>query len=115
MIYGKIMPSNCSVILLVVVVFAVSDGLCLISKQLSEIDNLVQNLFIAENNVPGAGVTIVENFGEAIFAKGYGSADVKNNVAASSSTKFCIASITKVKELATHPHAIAIKVDFLFL
>ncbi|KAJ6636545.1 Protein flp [Pseudolycoriella hygida] len=69
------------------------DGLT--SKQRQDIDALVRDVFMAENNIPGVGVTIVENAGSTIFAEGYGFADLERNVTADGNTRFCIASITK--------------------
>lgn len=77
-------------------VLAVNICSCLTANQTLEIDTLVENVFMAENGIPGAGVTIVENFGNSTFAKGYGFADLERNITANENTKFCIASITKV-------------------
>lgn len=69
---------------------------CLTSEQELEIDKLVQDVFMAQNRIPGVGVTIVENYGNSVYAKGYGHADLERNITANENTKFCIASITKV-------------------
>lgn len=81
-------------LLIGVLVVTVCD--CLTSEQQLEIDTLVQDVFMAENRIPGVGVTIVENFGYSVYTKGYGFADLERNITANENTKFCIASITKV-------------------
>lgn len=77
-------------------IFAVTTCDGLTSSQSLEIDTLVRDVFMAENSIPGVGVTIVEKFGNSVFAKGFGFADLERNITANENTKFCIASITKV-------------------
>lgn len=90
------MASKQTILGLVAVLFVVSTCNGLTSKQSLEIDTVVRDVFMAENNIPGVGITVVENFGNSTFARGYGFADLERNVTANESTKFCIASISKV-------------------
>lgn len=94
---NEAMISKQTVFTLLVGVLAIkfSDGLSF--EQESEIDSLVRDVFMAESDIPGAAVTIVENFGESVFSRGYGYSDIDRNISADANTKFCIASITKVK------------------
>lgn len=82
--------------LLIGVIFIVNICDCLTPSHESEIETLIRERFMARNNIPGVGVTIVENFGSSVFARGYGFADLERNSTANENTKFCIASITKV-------------------
>lgn len=68
----------------------------LTSEQIIELDVLVRDVFMAQNKIPGVGVTIVENSGNLVFAKGYGFSDLESNITVNENTKFCIASISKV-------------------
>lgn len=90
------MVSKRTFVTLLVGVLTIRFGDCLTSEQELEIDSLVRDVFMAESEIPGVGVTIVENFGESIFSRGYGYSDKERNVTANENTKFCIASITKV-------------------
>ncbi|XP_037039464.1 uncharacterized protein LOC119076674 [Bradysia coprophila] len=89
------MISKGTVLRLLVGVLAITFSHCLSSEQELEIDSLVRDVFMAESDIPGVGVTIVENFGESTFSKGYGHSDIDRNITADENTKFCIASITK--------------------
>lgn len=98
------MVSNRTFLTLLVGVLAIKFSDCVTSEQELEIDSLVRDVFMAESDIPGVGVTIVENFGESVFTKGYGFSDVDRNITADENTKFCIASITKVKSTHLHFH-----------
>lgn len=74
----------------------------LTSEQIIAVDTLVRDVFMAQNAIPGVGITIVENSGNSVFAKGYGYANIENNITASENTKFCIASVTKVHRIIIH-------------
>lgn len=93
------MLSKCNTLSLLIGVFAVQLCHGLTSEQTNEIDTLVQDVFMAQNRIPGVGVTIVEDSGSSVFAKGYGREDIERNITATENTKFCIASITKVSNI----------------
>jgi CubicO group peptidase (beta-lactamase class C family) len=61
-----------------------------------EIDQLDKNMaaWLKEFNIPGAALAIIEN-GEVVLEKGYGFADLQNQVKVNSKTGFNIASISK--------------------
>lgn len=90
------MISKCTLLILLVGVLAIKCGDCLTEEQVTEIDSLVRDVFMAEKEIPGVGVAVVENFGETTFSRGYGFSNLDGNITADENTKFCIASITKV-------------------
>jgi serine beta-lactamase-like protein LACTB, mitochondrial len=61
--------------------------------QSGAMDRLV-NSHIAEHHVPGLSVAVIDH-GRVILARGYGLADVENNVPASADTVYRIASLSK--------------------
>lgn len=72
------------------------------SAQETQIDTLVQDVFMSESSIPGVSLTVVQNSGKSVFARGYGYADVARNLTADGNTKFLIASITKVSLTYMH-------------
>lgn len=63
------------------------------AEYLSELDEKIP-AWLEEFIVPGAAIALIDN-GEVILQKGYGLADVKNNVAVNGTTGFNIGSISK--------------------
>lgn len=59
------------------------------------IDELIQNVYIPENNSPAFGLTIVRN-GGVYYSTAYGRRDVENALPANNDTLFFIGSISKV-------------------
>lgn len=66
-------------------------------EQQLAVDSTAENDFMAFNRIPGVGLTIVENNGASVYAKGYGYQNWEEGVQTTNSTQFCIASISKVR------------------
>lgn len=60
------------------------------------IDNMVENVFMRNNRVPGLGMAVVQN-GTVLMAKGYGMKNITADLAFDANTLFGIGSITKVQ------------------
>lgn len=60
------------------------------------IDNMVENVFMRNNRVPGLGMAVVRN-GTVLMAKGYGMKNITADLAFDPNTLFGIGSITKVQ------------------
>lgn len=60
------------------------------------IDNIVENIFMENNRIPGLGVSVVRN-GTVLMSKGYGMKNISAGLASDGNTLFAIGSITKVK------------------
>ncbi len=60
------------------------------------VDSKMDNIFKAYNNphLPGAAVMVIKN-GKVVFSKGYGLANVEENIPVTDSTNFRLASVTK--------------------
>lgn len=58
------------------------------------LDLFVDSLLMRYNNAPGAAVGLFHD-GEIVFSKGYGKADLENNISITDSTNFRLASVTK--------------------
>jgi CubicO group peptidase (beta-lactamase class C family) len=65
----------------------------LTSSQTKAVDELVMS-YTSEHHVPGLSIAIVQQ-GRVVMTKGYGFADIENNVAATADTVFRIASLSK--------------------
>lgn len=60
-----------------------------------DIDNLVENLFMRNNRIPGLGVSVVRN-GTVLMSKGYGMKNIAAGLPSDENTLFAIGSLTKV-------------------
>lgn len=61
------------------------------------IDYIVEDLFMATHQIPGVGVSVVQN-GTVLMSKGYGMRNISAGQAADGDTLFSIGSISKVRE-----------------
>jgi CubicO group peptidase (beta-lactamase class C family) len=68
----------------------------LTAEQEVEIERIVKEDFMTPNQIPGVGLTIVQENESSYLATGYGLMDVENGVNASGQTQFGIASVSKV-------------------
>lgn len=68
-------------------------ALSITSEDLQKLDNFV-NSVIKCRKVPAMNLVLIKD-GIQIHSRGYGLADVKNNVNATIKTRFCIGSLTK--------------------
>lgn len=60
------------------------------------IDDMVENVFMRNNRVPGLGMAVVRN-GTVLMAKGYGMKNISADLAFDANTLLGIGSITKVQ------------------
>lgn len=64
------------------------------AKTLSELESSIQRV-LTKTNTAGAGVVLVSG-NETIFLKGFGKADIKNNIDVNENTMFRLGSVSKV-------------------
>lgn len=62
------------------------------------IDDLVENIFMENNRIPGLGISVVRN-GTVLMSKGYGMKNISAGLSADGNTLFAIGSLTKVKNI----------------
>lgn len=76
-------------------------GLCIASDAAFDaetellIDHLVEDVFMANNRIPGVGLSVVQN-GTVLMSKGYGMRNISAGLESNENTLFAIGSITKV-------------------
>ncbi|KAL4230393.1 hypothetical protein ACF0H5_010775 [Mactra antiquata] len=80
-------------VFILMTIFGVGDSLAHVDSEIKELDKFIKRT-VACRKVPGLAVAVVKD-GEVILSRGYGHADIENNIKATEHTEFCVGSLTK--------------------